>query len=141
MEEDRSFDEYIKVKRLLAASSVIKNATYVFTCLVLRKLSIKRDPGSVPQRAEEFKAVSKEIVGLSSKAFFQMVHLDCEELKRGLVSKANSYAEVLLEKMITSLREANKQSVTRRSSTRFAVSCLRSSHLIDCFFAPFKDLL
>lgn len=74
----------------------------------------------VPQRAEDFKAVSKEIVCLSSKAFFQMVHLDCEELKQGLVSKANSYAELLLEKMITSLREENKQSVPRRSSTRFS---------------------
>lgn len=41
-----------------------------------------------------------------------MVHLDCEELKRGLVSKAKNYAEMLLEKMITSLREDNKQSVT-----------------------------
>lgn len=69
----------------------------------------------VPQRAEEFKAVSKEIVSLPSKAFFQMVHLDCEELKRGLVSKAKGYAEMLLEKMITNLREENKQSVTSTS--------------------------
>lgn len=41
-----------------------------------------------------------------------MVHLDCEELKQGLVNKAKSYAEMLLEKMITSLREQNRQSVT-----------------------------
>lgn len=63
----------------------------------------------VLQRAEEFTTVSKEIVSLPSKVFFRMVHLDCEELKRGLVSKAKSYAEVLLEKMIMSLREENKQ--------------------------------
>lgn len=118
MEEDRSFDEYIKVKSSFSLCSRS----------VLRKLFTKRcDLRPVLQRAEEFKLVSKEIVSLSSKAFFHMVHLDCEELKQGLVSKANSYAEVLLEKMITCLREENKQSVTRHSSTRFASLCLRSS--------------
>lgn len=66
----------------------------------------------LPKQAEEFKALSKEIVSLPSKAYFQMVHLDCEELKQGLVNKAKSYAEMLLEKMITSLREQNRQSVT-----------------------------
>ncbi|XP_075883238.1 dynein axonemal heavy chain 12 isoform X2 [Nelusetta ayraudi] len=70
------------------------------------------------KRAEEFKAVSKEIVSLPSKAFFQMVHLDCEELKRGLVRKAKSYAEMLLEKMITSLREDNKQICSEFESIR-----------------------
>lgn len=90
----------------------------------------------VPQRAEEFKVVSKEIVSLASKAFFQMVHLDCEELKQGLVSKANSYAEVLLEKMITSLREENKQSVTRQ----IFPLVFKIFSLSGLFFDLFKDL-
>lgn len=103
MEEDRSFDEYIKVK---SARSLCDRKC----CKVFWKTGHQTcDLRFVPQRAEEFKAVSKEIVGLPSKAFFQMVHLDCEELKQGLVSKANSYAENLLEKMISSLREENKQ--------------------------------
>lgn len=65
-----------------------------------------------------------------------MVHLDCEELKQGLVSKANSYAEVLLEKMITSLREENKQSVTRQ----IFPLVFKIFWLSGLFFDPFKDL-
>lgn len=77
----------------------------------------------VPQRAEEFKAVSKEVLNLPTKAFFRMIHLDCDELKQGLVRKANSYAEQLLERMITSLREDNKQSVNCCWSPDFDFLC------------------
>lgn len=110
MEEGRSFDEYIKVTRGCSLCSTRQRHT--FPSRFPKTVRQTRVLCCVMQRAEEFKAVSKEIVSLPSKAFFQMVHLDCEELKRGLVSKAKSYAEMLLEKMITSLREDNKQSVS-----------------------------
>ncbi|XP_053173949.1 dynein axonemal heavy chain 12 [Scomber japonicus] len=59
------------------------------------------------EQVEEFRALSKNIINLPSKAHFTMVHLDCEELKQGLANKARNYAEVLLKKMITSHREQN----------------------------------
>ncbi|XP_023257599.1 dynein heavy chain 12, axonemal [Seriola lalandi dorsalis] len=61
------------------------------------------------KQVEEFRALSKEIISLPAKAHFTMVHLDCEELKQGLASKAKTYAEILLKKMITSHRERNLQ--------------------------------
>ncbi|KAK2851543.1 hypothetical protein Q5P01_007819 [Channa striata] len=59
------------------------------------------------KQVEEFRALSKEIISLPAKAYFTMVHLDCEELKQGLANKAKSYAEILLKKLITSHREQN----------------------------------
>lgn len=83
--------------------------------------------------------MSKEIASLPSKAFFQMVHLDCEELKRGLVSKAKNYAEMLLEKMITSLREDNKQSVSHSLRLSFSYQiCLLVFKISSLFFCPFQ---
>lgn len=61
------------------------------------------------QEVEEFRAVSKEITNLPARAHFSMVHLDCEELNRGLANKANNYAEILLKRVITSHRELNLQ--------------------------------
>uniref|UniRef100_A0A3Q1B603 Dynein axonemal heavy chain 12 n=1 Tax=Amphiprion ocellaris TaxID=80972 RepID=A0A3Q1B603_AMPOC len=57
----------------------------------------------------KFRALTKEIVSLPSKARFTMVHLDCEELKQGLANKAKTYAEMLLNKLVTSHRELNLQ--------------------------------
>ncbi|XP_067384444.1 dynein axonemal heavy chain 12 [Channa argus] len=59
------------------------------------------------QQVEEFRALSKEIISLPAKAYFTMIHLDCEELKHGLANKAKSYAEILLNKLVTSHREQN----------------------------------
>uniref|UniRef100_A0A665TVC1 Dynein heavy chain linker domain-containing protein n=1 Tax=Echeneis naucrates TaxID=173247 RepID=A0A665TVC1_ECHNA len=61
------------------------------------------------KKVEEFHALSKEIISLPAKAHFTMVHLDCEELKQGLSSKAKTYAEIVLKKMINSHREKNLQ--------------------------------
>uniref|UniRef100_A0AAQ5X8M4 Dynein axonemal heavy chain 12 n=1 Tax=Amphiprion ocellaris TaxID=80972 RepID=A0AAQ5X8M4_AMPOC len=61
------------------------------------------------KQVKEFRALTKEIVSLPSKARFTMVHLDCEELKQGLANKAKTYAEMLLNKLVTSHRELNLQ--------------------------------
>uniref|UniRef100_A0A3B4Z7I9 Dynein axonemal heavy chain 12 n=1 Tax=Stegastes partitus TaxID=144197 RepID=A0A3B4Z7I9_9TELE len=61
------------------------------------------------KQVEEFRDLSKEIISLPSKARFTMVHLDCEELKQGLANKANTYAEMLLNKLVISHREQNLQ--------------------------------
>ncbi|KAM9343831.1 dynein axonemal heavy chain 12-like [Pholidichthys leucotaenia] len=61
------------------------------------------------KQVEEFHILSKEIINRPSKAHFNMIHLDCEELKQGLSNKAKNYAEVLLKKMVTMHREQNLQ--------------------------------
>ncbi|XP_069580748.1 dynein axonemal heavy chain 12 [Brachyistius frenatus] len=61
------------------------------------------------KQVERFHALSTEIISLPSKAHFTMVHLDCEELKQGLASKARSYSEILLKKLVARHREQNLQ--------------------------------
>uniref|UniRef100_A0A8C7T925 Dynein axonemal heavy chain 12 n=1 Tax=Oncorhynchus mykiss TaxID=8022 RepID=A0A8C7T925_ONCMY len=57
------------------------------------------------QKVEEFCVLSKEIVSLPAIAHFAMVRLDCEELKQGLAKTAKTFAQILLEKLITNHRE------------------------------------
>lgn len=58
---------------------------------------------------EEFCVLSKEIVSLPAIAHFAMVRLDCEELKQGLAKTAKTFAQILLEKLITNHREHSLQ--------------------------------
>uniref|UniRef100_A0A3Q4BIM9 Dynein axonemal heavy chain 12 n=1 Tax=Mola mola TaxID=94237 RepID=A0A3Q4BIM9_MOLML len=61
------------------------------------------------KQVEEFCVVSRELSGLPTKAYFTMVCLDCEELRHGLINKANSYSQSLLKKLVTGHREKNLQ--------------------------------
>uniref|UniRef100_A0A8C8JPV4 Dynein axonemal heavy chain 12 n=1 Tax=Oncorhynchus tshawytscha TaxID=74940 RepID=A0A8C8JPV4_ONCTS len=61
------------------------------------------------QKVEEFCVLSKEIVSLPAIAHFAMVRLDCEELKQGLAKTAKTFAQILLEKLITNHREHSLQ--------------------------------
>ncbi|XP_028312358.1 dynein heavy chain 12, axonemal [Gouania willdenowi] len=54
---------------------------------------------------EEFQALSQEITNLPSNTDFVMVRLNCEELKKGLVKKAKTYVDALLEKLASKHRE------------------------------------
>ncbi|KAM3869140.1 dynein axonemal heavy chain 12-like [Diretmus argenteus] len=58
---------------------------------------------------EEFRTLSREIVSLPAVARFTMVRLNCEELKQGLANKAQNFAQILLEKLVTDHREHNLQ--------------------------------
>ncbi|XP_072306337.1 dynein axonemal heavy chain 12 [Eucyclogobius newberryi] len=59
------------------------------------------------QKVEEFFRLSKKIFNLPIKVHFTMVHLDCEELKQGLASKAKHFAEVLIKKVVDDHRVLN----------------------------------
>uniref|UniRef100_A0A8C1QLQ3 Dynein axonemal heavy chain 12 n=1 Tax=Cyprinus carpio TaxID=7962 RepID=A0A8C1QLQ3_CYPCA len=48
---------------------------------------------------ERFRGLSQEISGLPSLIHFDMVRLDCEELKQGLAKKANTLSEIIVGKM------------------------------------------
>uniref|UniRef100_A0A8C1KRB1 Dynein axonemal heavy chain 12 n=1 Tax=Cyprinus carpio TaxID=7962 RepID=A0A8C1KRB1_CYPCA len=51
------------------------------------------------KQVERFRGLSQEISGLPSLIHFDMVRLDCEELKQGLAKKANTLSEIIVGKM------------------------------------------
>ncbi|MGH0152041.1 UNVERIFIED_CONTAM: hypothetical protein FKN15_073256 [Acipenser sinensis] len=58
---------------------------------------------------EEFRLLSRQIMSLPSIAHYDMVHLDCEDLKQGLAKKAKSFTNILLETLVKQHREHNEQ--------------------------------
>lgn len=95
------------------------------------------------KKVQEFQALSKEILSLPAKAYFTMIHLDCEELKQGLAKKAKNYAEKLLEMVITSHQQQTLQLVTVvKYFLKEIVSLTNYSWPIFCdlFFPPFKRI-
>uniref|UniRef100_A0A3Q1GHE1 Uncharacterized protein n=1 Tax=Acanthochromis polyacanthus TaxID=80966 RepID=A0A3Q1GHE1_9TELE len=97
-EPDKHFQSYVESYDWLANGTALA-----------RVKKFMEEEHSFDEYTEEFRALSKEIISLPSKARFTMVHLDCEELKQGLANKAKTYAEMLLNKLIISHREQNLQ--------------------------------
>lgn len=97
------------------------------------------------KQVEEFHVLSKEILSLPAKAYFTMIHLDCEELKQGLAKKAKSYAEKLLERMITTHRQQTLKLATfanfHKKKNSFLVTTITRTS-VNSFFSPLlKNLL
>ncbi|XP_019624138.1 PREDICTED: dynein heavy chain 12, axonemal-like isoform X1 [Branchiostoma belcheri] len=57
---------------------------------------------------EKFRQIVKEIAGLPSIIHFDMVRLDCEDLKRGLAERVRHHADVLLERVSDDHRKENE---------------------------------
>ncbi|MCI4387417.1 hypothetical protein PGIGA_G00073950 [Pangasianodon gigas] len=57
------------------------------------------------EQVEVFRALSKEISSLPSVAHFDMIRLDCEELKQGLAKKAQNFAQILVAQLISTHRD------------------------------------
>ncbi|XP_015203470.2 dynein axonemal heavy chain 12 isoform X1 [Lepisosteus oculatus] len=60
------------------------------------------------EMVDEFRALSRDIMSLPSVAHFDMVQLDCEDLKQGLANKAKAFAQTLLERLVTKHSEDNQ---------------------------------
>uniref|UniRef100_A0A8D0KPK5 Dynein heavy chain linker domain-containing protein n=1 Tax=Strix occidentalis caurina TaxID=311401 RepID=A0A8D0KPK5_STROC len=58
---------------------------------------------------DEFFTHKKEILSLPQVAHFPMICLNCEDLKQGLASNANTFAERLMDRIVASHREENKK--------------------------------
>ncbi|MEE6501787.1 hypothetical protein FKM82_004321 [Ascaphus truei] len=56
---------------------------------------------------EQFHNLAKDIMSLPSRAHFLMVQLDCDDLKQGLADKAKSFANILLDRLVTDHRHEN----------------------------------
>ena len=63
------------------------------------------------QLIEEFRSKAKEIMLQDSIVHFDMVRLDCEDLKRGLAEKSRSFAAMLLDRMASDHWKENERCV------------------------------
>jgi len=61
------------------------------------------------QQVEWFRALSQEISGLPSLIHFDMVRLDCEELKQSLAKKAKTLSEIIVGKLVSSHHQSSLQ--------------------------------
>ncbi|XP_064633435.1 dynein axonemal heavy chain 12-like isoform X2 [Lineus longissimus] len=57
---------------------------------------------------EKFRALAKEILSLPSIEHYDMIRLDCEDLKRGLAEASRGLAELLLNRVASDHRNENK---------------------------------
>ncbi|OCT58631.1 dynein heavy chain 12, axonemal [Xenopus laevis] len=57
---------------------------------------------------EQFLQLAKDITSLPARAHYTMVQLDCDDLKQGLADKAKSFANILLERLVTEHRQENE---------------------------------
>ena len=61
------------------------------------------------QEIEKFRSLAREINSLPTVAHFDMVQLDCDDLKRGLATKANRFADQLLQRLAEEHRAENRR--------------------------------
>ncbi|XP_033102995.1 dynein heavy chain 12, axonemal-like isoform X1 [Anneissia japonica] len=57
---------------------------------------------------EEFQQIARKIMNLDSIIRFDMIRLDCEDLKKGLADKARGYASMLLDQVASNHRKENE---------------------------------
>lgn len=62
-----------------------------------------------PQLIEEFRSKAREIMLQDSIIHFEMVRLDCEDLKRGLAEKSRSFGDLLLDRMASDHWKENEK--------------------------------
>ena len=93
------------------------------------------------QLIEKYKAVAREIIALPSIETFDMIRLDCEDLKRGLADAAKELANTLLIKVTDDHRVENKSWVDPMGISGYnskTSTCILNwqSFSIACVFAP-----
>ncbi|RMX38335.1 hypothetical protein pdam_00005508 [Pocillopora damicornis] len=70
------------------------------------------------QEIEKFRSLAREISSLPTVAHFDMVQLDCDDLKRGLATKANRFADQLLQMLAEEHRTENRRIISEFESVR-----------------------
>lgn len=61
------------------------------------------------QQIEKYRALASEIMGLPSIEHYDMIRLDCEDLKRGLAEAARGLADELLSRVSADHRRENEK--------------------------------
>ena len=72
-----------------------------------------------------YRNLARQVSTLPNIASFDMVELDCDDLKRGLASKSHSFAEYLLTRLATDHRNEN---------IRYAAKSFFQGFLLGPFF-------
>lgn len=70
------------------------------------------------QEIDRFRSLAREINSLPTIAYFDMVQLDCDDLKRGLASKANKFADELLSRLAEEHRSENRRIISEYESIK-----------------------
>ncbi|XP_015752501.1 PREDICTED: dynein heavy chain 12, axonemal-like [Acropora digitifera] len=70
------------------------------------------------QEIQQFRSLAREISSLPTVAHFDMVQLDCDDLKRGLAAKANRFADQLLQRLAEEHRDENKRIISEFEAFR-----------------------
>ncbi|XP_020624937.1 dynein heavy chain 12, axonemal-like [Orbicella faveolata] len=70
------------------------------------------------QEIEKFRSLAREINSLPTVAHFDMVQLDCDDLKRGLATKANRFADQLLQRLAEEHRAENRRIISEFEAIR-----------------------
>ncbi|XP_068019795.1 dynein axonemal heavy chain 12 isoform X1 [Melanerpes formicivorus] len=58
---------------------------------------------------DEFFAHEKEMLSLPGTADFPMICLNCEDIKQGLAGNANTFAKILMDRIVANYREENEK--------------------------------
>lgn len=89
-------------------SPSINMVSVIFTSKLFLIHSINFHPPHF-QEIEKFRSLASEIMGLPSIEHFDMIRLDCEDLKRGLASACRKLADQLLSRVSTDHRRENER--------------------------------
>jgi len=72
---------------------------------------------------KKFRQLAREISSLYTVAHFDIMRLDCDDLKRGLANKAHGYAETLLAKLAEDHRKENQRICTEFETMKERALC------------------
>ena len=96
MEDAHTFDEYCTV------NTQTKNGLTFSNLVTFRETNLMSI--FYLQYIEKFRSLAKELMSLPSIEHYDMIRLDCEDLKRGLSDAAKGLADVLLDRVATDHR-------------------------------------
>ena len=100
------YNFYVRLTDLLTRSRQKEWDIYVgFVIVVLSHWIIQVIPSL--QQIEKYRNLAKEIMGLPSIEHFDMIRLDCEDLKRGLAEGSRHLANELLRRVSDDHRREN----------------------------------
>lgn len=99
---DMRYVQLVLIIRLIHLLLRIFLAVFSWLCFILKFVDFP------PQQIEKYRALAREIMGLPSIEHYDMIRLDCEDLKVGLAMAARGLAEELLSRVSADHRRENE---------------------------------
>eukprot|EP00794_Sanderia_malayensis_P007414 gene7414-8234_t len=79
------------------------------TAMLQEFLSTNHSFEDYTEEIEKFRLIARDVSSLFTVAHMDIMRLDCDDLKRGLASKAHGYAEMLLTRLAEDHRKENQR--------------------------------